>query len=277
LSLTVTEPARGPVAVGENVTATEQLAPAANVAGASGQSLVSPKSGVTSMLLIASAAPPVLVIATACGVLLAPTVADPKPRIVGLRPTEGTGTGVAVPVSATDCGVSVALSSKVSVAALSPADCGAKTTSTVQLPPAGTPALRSRVVVRVKSAAPAPASLDRRQCERRAAGVGQRHRLRGAVIADLHAAECAAVDVNRRDRERRISGVGQLHGLRVGSRADGAVGEGQRGGAQRDVRSRRLHQRDEQAQGDRARDRHDNHPQSEVLPQPTRTRRWARI
>jgi hypothetical protein len=130
-----------------------QLALGASVAG---QLSVSPKSVEAAMLPIDSAAPPVFVIVTARGALVVPTVTEPNESVVGSRPTDGTAIGVAEPVSVTVSGAAGPSSSKPSVAALSPAVCGAKTTSTVQLPPAGTPPLRSHVVVRVKSAAFAP-------------------------------------------------------------------------------------------------------------------------
>ena len=154
---TVSDPARAPVADGENVTRAVQLAPAANAAGAIGQSLVAAKSGLPSTPVMSSGAAPVFVTVTACSGLLAPTVSEPKVSVVALRPTDATGMAVAVPPTVTDCGESGALSSRVSSAALSPPECGAKTTSTVQLAPAGRPAFRSHVVVREKSPAARPA------------------------------------------------------------------------------------------------------------------------
>jgi len=70
LSVKVSEPVRFPLAVGANVTLTEQLAPAARLAP---QLFVSPKSPVVAIAEMDSAALPLLVSVTFCAALVVPT------------------------------------------------------------------------------------------------------------------------------------------------------------------------------------------------------------
>ena len=90
---------RLPVAEGVNVTVAEQAAPAANVAG---QSLVCAKSPtlspVRAMLLMMSAAPPVLVSVTVWPALAVSVFCEPKPKLEGLSPTCGPVTSTAPPI-----------------------------------------------------------------------------------------------------------------------------------------------------------------------------------
>jgi len=73
-------------------------------------------------------------------------------RLVGLRPTAGTGVVVPVPMSGREWGLPDALSVNTSVAVRLPAAVGVKVTLAVQLPPAGNvDGLRAHVVFSAKS------------------------------------------------------------------------------------------------------------------------------
>ena len=88
---------RAPAADGLKVTATEQVAPAASVAGASGQVLVAVKSAAfaptTPTLLIVSGPVPVFFTTDDCDGLVDPTGCDPKPKLGGVSDTAGAGGG----------------------------------------------------------------------------------------------------------------------------------------------------------------------------------------
>ena len=101
-------PVRGPVLVGVKVTLIVQLAPAANVAGLSGQVLLRANSALAAMLVIDRAAAPLLSSVTTWAALTTLRVWLPKAKLVVLRLT--TGTDVApVPLNVMVCGVPVAL------------------------------------------------------------------------------------------------------------------------------------------------------------------------
>jgi hypothetical protein len=103
-SLTTTLALRAPTAEGLNVTAREHVAPAAKVAGASGQSLVEAKSPAFTparpTLEIVNGAVPVFFTTDDCDALDEPTSCDPKPRLAGVNDTAGAGV-IPVPLSAT--------------------------------------------------------------------------------------------------------------------------------------------------------------------------------
>jgi hypothetical protein len=108
---------RLPVADGENVTDTEQEAPAGTVLGLVGHVVVQPKSPGfvpdTAMPEIVSAAVPEFVSVTGAGTLDVPICCEPKLRLVGDRVTPGAGGGgaeVPVPLSVAVCGLPDALS-----------------------------------------------------------------------------------------------------------------------------------------------------------------------
>src|SRR5262245_21022195 len=127
---------RAPAAVGVNVTEIVQLAPAASVAGLSGQLLSWAKSPALApaspMLEITSGARPEFVNVTLCAALVVPTSWLPKPRLVGDRLTAGV---VPVPLSGTVCGLPTALSLMLTLAVRLPAADGVKVTEIVQLAP----------------------------------------------------------------------------------------------------------------------------------------------
>jgi hypothetical protein len=87
------------------------------------------------MLLIVSAAPPVLVRVTFCAALVVPVFWFPKAMLGALRLTAGAG-ATPVPLRATLCGLSPALSVTVRLADRAPEFAGAKETLTVQELPA---------------------------------------------------------------------------------------------------------------------------------------------
>ena len=78
--LTVTVPARAPVADGVNVAATTQLAPAARL---DGQLFVCPKSSLASMPAIVTGEPPVFVNVTVWGALVVCVVCEPNANVDG--------------------------------------------------------------------------------------------------------------------------------------------------------------------------------------------------
>jgi hypothetical protein len=89
---------------------------------------------VTAMLVIDSGPAPVLVIVTDCDALEVPTVWLPNDRLVADKDT--TGAPTPVPLSAIDCGESVALSMIVIAAVRAPVVVGPKCPWMVQLAPA---------------------------------------------------------------------------------------------------------------------------------------------
>ena len=162
LSLIVTLALRLPVAEGENVTLIVQFAPAANVLGLSGQEFVWAKSPalipLTAILLIVSAAVPLLVSVTDLAALVVPTSWLPKLSDVGLSVTAGAGV-TPVPLSATLCGLPLALSLTVTLALRPPFAEGVKVTLMMQLTPAASVfGLSGQVFVWAKSPAFAPLS-----------------------------------------------------------------------------------------------------------------------
>lgn len=86
---------------------------------------------VKAVLLITSAAVPVLLSVTVWTALAAPTSTVPNARLVELRLT--TGAETPVPLRLTLCGLPAALSATVSLALIAPAAVGAKVTEIVQL------------------------------------------------------------------------------------------------------------------------------------------------
>ena len=86
MSVTVTSPARGPDAVGVNVTAMVQLAPLARLVP---QLVVSAKSPLAMMLVMFRTAPPVLVRITFCGGLVVLTIWLAKVKLDGRKATAG--------------------------------------------------------------------------------------------------------------------------------------------------------------------------------------------
>src|SRR5205823_2776797 len=111
LSATDSVPVRAPEAVGVKVTLMEQLAPAAKVAGlvahAFAPVLVAAKSPEAANELMVKAAVPVLVKVTVIGALVVASSWLPKSRLMGANPTAG---AVPFPLSATVCGLPLALS-----------------------------------------------------------------------------------------------------------------------------------------------------------------------
>jgi hypothetical protein len=134
LSLSVSVALLVPVAVGVNVTLMAQIAPAATL---DPQVLVWAKSPLLApvivMLLMVSAAVPVLVRVSVSAALFVPTVWLPKAIELLERLTAGV---VPVPVSATVCGLFDALSVMVTVPETDPVAVGVKVTGMRQLPPA---------------------------------------------------------------------------------------------------------------------------------------------
>ena len=160
LSLIVTLALRLPVAVGENVTLSVQVAPAASVLGLSGQVFVCAKSPalapLTPMLLIVNAAVPLLVSVTDFAALVVPTSWLPKLSDVGLSVTPGAGV-TPVPLSATLCGLPPASSLMLTLALRPPFAEGVNVTLSVQFAPAASVfGLSGQVFVCAKSAAFVP-------------------------------------------------------------------------------------------------------------------------
>jgi len=149
---------RLPVADGENVTDTEQDAPAGTVLGLVGHVVVHPKSPGfvpdTAMLEIVRAAVPEFVSVTGAGTLDVPTCCEPKLRLVGDRVTLGAGGGGAdapVPLSGAVCGLPDALSVIVRLALRVPVADGENVTEAVHDAPAAS--VPPHVFVCAKSAA----------------------------------------------------------------------------------------------------------------------------
>ena len=135
VSVTWTEALRPPVARGANVTVIVHLAPAFNE---DGQLFVCAKSvgfaPVILMLLIVTAAVPVLVRVATFDGLVAPTFTFPKFRDAGESVT--VAAGIPVPVSPTLCGLPIALSLMVTNPVNVCPAAGVKVTLMVQLAPA---------------------------------------------------------------------------------------------------------------------------------------------
>lgn len=129
LSLTLKVPVRVPVVVGVNVTLMEQLEFAARLVP---QVLVCEKSPVTEIPLIESAAVPVLLSVTVCGVLLLPTTTPLNVRLEGDRLAMG---AVPVPERLAVCGLPTALSVTVIVPVREPVAVGLKVTWMEQFSP----------------------------------------------------------------------------------------------------------------------------------------------
>src|SRR5438105_12890986 len=139
-SVTVSVPLRGPVAVGENVIVTLQLAPAASVAGASGHAVLCAKSAAfappSAIELIVSGAFPVFVIFAVCCEVV-PTLVVGSCSGLGDRPTAGAMGAVAVPLRKMLTLTGETLSENWRMADFAPVLRGANATSAVQLAPAG--------------------------------------------------------------------------------------------------------------------------------------------
>jgi len=137
LSATDSVPVRAPEAVGVKVTLMEQLAPAAKVAGLVGHAfapvLVAAKSPEAANELMVKAAVPVLVKVTVIGALVVASSWLPKSRLMGANPTAG---AVPFPLSATVCGLPLALSVTNSVPVRILEAVGVKVTLIEQLAPA---------------------------------------------------------------------------------------------------------------------------------------------
>ncbi len=132
LSVIVSLPVRFPPAAGVNVMLMVQLAPAATLLP---QVLVWPKSPLAAMLLMLSTPFPVLLRVTLCAALVAPVSCAANGSVAVERLTTGP---VAVPASATVCGLPLALSVMVRVPVRAPSAVGLNVTVIVQLAPAAT-------------------------------------------------------------------------------------------------------------------------------------------
>lgn len=117
----VTCPVSVPSSVGVKVVLITQDAPAATVAP---HVLVCEKSPSTAMLVMVSVALPVFVNVEGIGAVLVPMGVSPKSMVDGKSETMGAGFAVPVPVRATVCGLSVALSVMVMVPVRSPTAVG---------------------------------------------------------------------------------------------------------------------------------------------------------
>jgi hypothetical protein len=131
LSVTVNVPVRAPTTVGVKVTLIEHRVPAFTELP---QVLVSAKSPVVEMLVIASADARLLASVTESGLLVVPTVRLVNVSLVTDRVTALTP----VPLSAMVCGLLLALSVTVTVPLSAPVTAGLKVTEIVQLFPAET-------------------------------------------------------------------------------------------------------------------------------------------
>jgi hypothetical protein len=125
-------PLRAPVAVGVNVTAMLHVSPAGSVEA---HVLVSAKSPEAAMLEIAKAAVPEFFRVIDCAALATPSAWLPNSSCAGVTDMPGAGI-TPVPVSATACGLPLALSLIVSVPVREPAAVGVKMTEILQLDPA---------------------------------------------------------------------------------------------------------------------------------------------
>ena len=125
----VIEPVSVPLVRGLKVTERVQVPPAGKTEP---QLLVSAKSPETAMFVMVNGAVPVLLKITGCAVLAVPTTWVGKVKLVGDKPTPCT---VPLPVSATVCGLSAALSERVIVPVRLPAARGVNVTLMVQAAP----------------------------------------------------------------------------------------------------------------------------------------------
>jgi hypothetical protein len=128
---------RLPVALGLNVTLRVQVAPAASVSGASGQSLLWAKSAAfvpeTPIPVIVSGAEPEFLSVDVCEPLVVPISCPPKARLVGVSVTAGAWPE---PLSAMFCGLPDASSVTATLAARLPPAPGVNVAEIVQDPPA---------------------------------------------------------------------------------------------------------------------------------------------
>jgi hypothetical protein len=132
LSVTVTDPVREPMPVGEKVTESEQLAAAASDAP---QVFVSPKSPLALIEAIVNELVPLFISVTGCAALIVPTTCELNCKLPG----ESVATGpLPVPVSGTICGELPTLSVMVNCPLRAPEATGVKTTAMVQAEFAGT-------------------------------------------------------------------------------------------------------------------------------------------
>ena len=130
-------PARAPITPGLNVTVMVQE-PLAAIAAP--QVLVSANSALFDVtVLTTNAELPELVMVTVC-VALAPMLVEAKVRVAGDAPNTGAGAAAAVPVSATVCGLPVALSATEIAPERAPVAVGLNVTVITQLPFAATDA-----------------------------------------------------------------------------------------------------------------------------------------
>lgn len=129
MSVIVRVPVRVPLAVGVKVTLIVQLPLTANEAP---QLLVWAKSPLVAMLVMVSAAVPLLVSVTVCAAEVVPTFWPAKVRLAGESPAAG---AMPVPLKLAVCGLPAALSVTVNVPLRAPEAVGAKLTLIVQLPP----------------------------------------------------------------------------------------------------------------------------------------------
>ena len=129
----VSDPVRSPEALGANVTQTSQPYPGDK--DGFPQKSFSVKSPVTATLEILREAVPALVIFTSTVVPVAPTAAEGKLTLVGVRTTvEGPEEPEPVPLRLNECGLPAALSVIVTDAVRVPVAVGLKVTLIVQLP-----------------------------------------------------------------------------------------------------------------------------------------------
>lgn len=130
-SLIVTTPARTPVPVGVNVTATVQVAPAARDVEFEQLELASRvKSPLAARPLMWSELLPVFVSVTVCAAAVVPTTVLPNVRLDGFSDTPG---AVPVPLSVRICVPPLALSVMVVMPVRTPLAEGAKVAAIVQL------------------------------------------------------------------------------------------------------------------------------------------------
>jgi hypothetical protein len=151
LSVTVNVPVRAPMAVGANVMLMVQVAPAARVAGLTGQVLVWAKSPEATMELIVNGPRPALVSFTGIAALVVVSIWPLKGTLVGSNPMPGVA-GVPVPVSGMVWGLPGTLSVTVNVPVRAPTAVGANVILMVQVAPAARVAgLTGQVFVWAKS------------------------------------------------------------------------------------------------------------------------------
>jgi hypothetical protein len=160
--LTVAE--RAPVAVGLNVTLIAQFAFAASVAGLTGHVFVCAKSPALAPVMltpvIVSAAVPLFVNVTACMPLVLPTFCEANVSDTGASVTAGVFAAAPVPARPTACGLPVALSAMLTLAARAPVAVGLNVTLIAQFAFAASVAgLTGHVFVCAKSPAFAPVML----------------------------------------------------------------------------------------------------------------------